>query len=136
MGLLGIDMIDVGVCYRCKSPMTLPVELYKAAHRSASVSFFCAYGHSQIFREGPTEEEKLRRERDRLNQQLAEKDDEIRHQRERTEAAERRGAAARGQVTKIKNRVGHGVCPCCNRTFENLHRHMTTQHPTFAEAAE
>ena len=37
--------------------------------------------------------------------------------------------AAKGQVTKIKNRVSKGVCPCCNRTFQNLHRHMENQHP-------
>jgi hypothetical protein len=23
------------------------------------------------------------------------------------------------------------VCPCCRRTFQNLMRHMQTQHPTF-----
>jgi hypothetical protein len=40
-------------------------------------------------------------------------------------------------VTKIKNRVGHGVCPCCTRSFQNLARHMASEHPTFAaEAAE
>lgn len=38
-------------------------------------------------------------------------------------------SAARGQVTRIKNRVGNGVCPCCNRSFGNLHRHMQTKHP-------
>ncbi|WP_159103999.1 hypothetical protein [Rhodopseudomonas sp. B29] len=57
--------------------------------------------------------------------------------RDQREAAERRAAAARGQVTKIKNRVGHGVCPCCNRTFANLARHMAGEHPGYtAEAAE
>lgn len=45
--------------------------------------------------------------------------------------------AAVGQVTKLKNRVGHGVCPCCNRSFGNLARHIESEHPTFiAEAAE
>lgn len=44
----------------------------------------------------------------------------------------RRAAAARGQVTKLKNRVGKGVCPCCNRTFANLQRHMQGQHPDWA----
>jgi hypothetical protein len=111
--------------------------LYGAAKKSTEISFFCAYGHSAIFKEGETEETKLRRERDRLTQQLAEKNDEINRQRELREAAERRTSAAKGQITKIKNRVGHGVCPCCNRTFENLQRHMTSKHPTFtAEAAE
>lgn len=29
--------------------------------------------------------------------------------------------------------VGAGVCPCCNRTFKNLARHMAGQHPGFTE---
>jgi hypothetical protein len=137
MALLGYDIIDAGPCYRCKASVILPVDLYNAAQRSSSISFYCSYGHSQCFREGPTDLDKMRQERDRLAQRVAERDDEVRRQRELREAAERRTAAARGQVTRIKNRVGHGVCPCCNRTFENLHRHMTTKHPTFtAEAAE
>ena len=132
-----MTMSNVGPCYKCRCEMWIPQNLEQAARRSSKIEFFCAYGHGQIFAEGESEETKLRRERDRLAQRVAERDDEIRRQRERREAAERRTAAARGQVTKIKNRVGHGVCPCCNRTFENLHRHMTTQHPTFtAEAAE
>ncbi len=130
-------MIDAGKCWKCKCQIWLPDELYHAAKASSSISIHCGYGHAGVFREGPTEADKLRQERDRLAQQIAYKDDRIKELREQAEAEARRGAAARGQVTKIKNRIGHGVCPCCNRTFENLHRHMTTQHPTFtAEAAE
>lgn len=33
--------------------------------------------------------------------------------------------------TRIKNRVKNGVCPCCNRTFENLARHMQAKHSDF-----
>lgn len=30
-----------------------------------------------------------------------------------------------------------GVCPCCSRSFENLQRHIASQHPTFgAETPE
>jgi hypothetical protein len=137
MAIMGIDIVDVGLCARCKCPMTLPAELHSSARRSASITFYCPYGHPQHFPAGETEEQKLRRERDRLAQRVAEWQDEARSEREKKEAAERRAAAARGQVTKIKNRVGHGVCPCCNRTFENVARHMASQHPTFsAEAAE
>jgi hypothetical protein len=28
-------------------------------------------------------------------------------------------------------RIGNGVCPCCNRSFTNLRRHMTTKHPEY-----
>lgn len=41
--------------------------------------------------------------------------------------------AIKGIVTKIKKRVGNGVCPCCKRTFQNLHDHIKRQHPAFAE---
>ncbi len=125
-------------CCKCKCQMWIPDELNTAALNARSViPFYCAYGHRQFYVEGESEETKLRRERDRLAQRLAEWQDEARSERQKKEAAERRAAAARGQVTKIKNRVGHGVCPCCNRTFENLARHMTSKHPTFtAEAAE
>ncbi len=130
-------MIQVGACYRCKCEMSLPDDLYQAAKRSSKINFFCAYGHEQHFVEGETESQKLRRERDLLAQQIAERDDRIRHEREAREAAERRARAARGQVTRIRNRVGRGVCPCCNRSFQNLRAHMTTQHPDYsAEAAE
>jgi hypothetical protein len=125
----------VGPCCRCKSEMWLPDEFEKTARRSEAITFYCPYGHAQVFRAGETEVDKLRRERDRLAQRVAEWQDEARSEREKKEAAERRAAAARGQVTKIRNRVGHGVCPCCNRTFGNLSRHMASEHPTFAAEA-
>jgi hypothetical protein len=130
-------LISVGPCYRCKSEIALPQELHDAAKRSPRISFWCPYGHEQHFCEGETEEQKLRRERDRLQQRLAEKDDEIAWQRKSREETERKLTATRGVVTKIKNRVGHGVCPCCNRTFENLARHMNSKHRGYAaEPAE
>ncbi len=118
--------------------MWIPDALCEAAQRGRGrVSFYCAYGHSNVFVEGENEETKLRRERDRLTQRLAEKDDEIRRQRDLREGTERQLSATRGVVTRIKNRIGHGVCPCCNRTFGDLSRHMATKHPTYAaEAAE
>lgn len=122
-------MKNAGACATCKTDVWIPDALYEAAKRSEKVGFYCSYGHSLCFPQGETEEAKLRRERDRLAQRLAEKDDRIREERDLREAAERRTAAAHGQVTKIKNRVGHGVCPCCNRTFENLARHMLSKHP-------
>lgn len=131
-------MLSAGKCIQCKCVVWLPDELYNAAQRGrGKVQFFCGYGHSMVFAVGESENDKLRRERDRLAQQIAERDDRIRQERERAEAAERRASAARGQVTRIKNRVSHGVCPCCSRTFENLARHMTSKHPDYrAEAAE
>ena len=120
-------------CYRCKTPMWIPRELNEAALRGrGQVAFYCAYGHQQFYIEGDSEETKLRRERDRLQQRLAQKDDEIAAERRQREEAERSVAAHKGQVTRIKNRIGNGVCPCCNRTFRDLSRHMKGKHPDYA----
>lgn len=35
----------------------------------------------------------------------------------------------KGMLTKERKRVGNGVCPCCNRSFSNLQRHMVSKHP-------
>lgn len=40
----------------------------------------------------------------------------------------------KGVATRLKNRAAHGVCPCCNRTFQQLARHMSAKHPDFKTA--
>lgn len=127
-------MMEAGPCCVCRSPIWLPDELYHSAKRSEHITFYCAFGHGQIFTKSETEEQKLRRENQRLVQRMAEKDDEITRQREIREATERQLSAQRGVVTRIKNRVGHGVCPCCSRSFENLHRHMKSKHPAYSHS--
>lgn len=120
-------------CYKCRSDMWIPQALHEAAMAGrGTIEFYCAYGHGQVYAVGETEADKLRRERDRLAQQIAQRDDEIAHQLKLREAAERSVSAMRGQVTRIKNRVGNGVCPCCNRSFSDLTRHMHTKHPEYA----
>lgn len=78
----------------------------------------------------------MRRERDQLKQQLAQKDDQIAYQRSMRKTTERQLIAQKGQVTKLRKRAKAGVCPCCNRTFVGLQRHMAQKHPEFScEAA-
>ena len=76
---------------------------------------------------------------DRLNKKVAATQRALETERKRKEwaqkeakIAENRRRAQKGITTRIKNRVGHGVCPCCNRTFQNLKRHMTAKHPDFS----
>jgi DNA-directed RNA polymerase subunit RPC12/RpoP len=69
-------------------------------------------------------EKQLAAERARLDQMKAARDH-----------AERQVAAQKGQITKMRNRVGRGVCPCCNRFFVKLHQHVETKHPEFKEDA-
>ena len=106
-------------------------------------TFYCPRGHGQHYNRGPSEADKLRQERDRLKQDAARKDEVIAYERrcreladQRAERSKRQTAAAKGQVTRLKNRASAGVCPCCNRQFQNLKRHMDSQHPDFASEAQ
>ena len=123
-------------CCKCKCKFAIPDALYEAAQASSAINFYCPYGHIQHFAEGESEQQKLRRERDRLKQRLAQKDDEIDRQRDLREHAERSASAYKGHITKLKNRAKAGMCPCCRRTFQNLAEHMKHQHPDFDPKAD
>lgn len=112
-------------CYLCGVAFGMDDYLYGRRIKDGR-DFWCTNGHKQSYCE--TEADRLRRERDRLKQQIASKEDEIEFQ-------QRRAAAFQGQVTKIKNRIGAGVCPCCNRSFQNLKRHMANKHPEYRTEA-
>lgn len=120
-------------CWKCGSQFWMPDDLEAAARRDSAIAVYCAHGHRGYFSDKPTEADNLRLERDRLKQALAQRDDEIARQRENRRAVERQLSAQRGVVTRIKNRVGHGVCPCCNRYIKQLGAHMKTKHPDFIE---
>lgn len=91
-----------------------------------SEGWWCPNGHLRIYRE--SEADKVRRERDRLKQDAARLLDEARRAREDAEAQRRSAAAYKGAATRMKNRAKAGVCPCCNRHFVNLERHMKSRH--------
>lgn len=115
------DCINCGVVY------TVPESVWNKQRQDGGYHH-CSNGHSQGWSKQASESEKTRLERDRLKQQLAQKDDEIATQRVAREAAQRQAAAARGQVTRLRNRANAGLCPCCNRHFTNLERHMASKH--------
>lgn len=97
--------------------------------REKGGSWHCPNGHS--LHHAKSENDTLRLERDRLKQNAAYMESEAQRLRDARDAAERRASAARGQVTKLKKRASAGVCPCCNRQFVDLHRHMAGKHPGF-----
>lgn len=111
-------------CAACHMDFGVP-EFFERARRGDHGTFHCPAGHSNYY-PGKSESESLREQLD-ASRSIAKRE------RDRRERAERQRAAARGQVTKIKRRVGRGVCPCCNRSFADLGRHMSGQHPEFAD---
>lgn len=102
-----------------------------AARRKDHATFFCPNGHQRYFPQD-NEAEKLRK-------QVEREKENARFWRDRNQdsAEEARHQAARangykGALTKTKKRISKGACPCCNRHFTNVERHMSTQHPEYA----
>ena len=109
----------------CGIPFAIPENLHDWMNRKDGNGCHCPNGHRMVF--SNTLEKELRETRTQ------------RDQAEQREAAirslldqeERSHAATRGHLTRAKkqvHRAEQGVCPHCNRSFQNLARHMKTKH--------
>lgn len=121
-------------CCECGIIFGVP-PLWERSRRSDGRTFYCPNGHGQHFNQGKSKADQLAEELSRERQRVAERDDEIARQKRLREISERSIRAYRGQVTRLKARTSAGTCPCCNRTFQALARHMATKHPTFRAEA-
>lgn len=120
----------------CNSNCKVQFMMTDAYHQTAlskreNFKFHCPNGHAQWYVSGESDLDKMRRERDRAVQKVAEREDTIRELEGDKERLGREKSALRGQITRVKNRVKNGVCPCCNRTFANLAAHMKSKHPAY-----
>jgi hypothetical protein len=133
MGALQIQYSDSltvisGGCYKCGIPFAVPAQHYRQLQDSGD-SFWCPNGHRQHFTE--TTEQRMQKQVDaqRRRAEMAERRAEI--ERDEAQHQGRRASAFKGNVTKLKGRIANGVCPCCNRSFEDMARHMRTKHPGY-----
>lgn len=126
--LIGYKVITCGAT-DCGISFAVP-DRWQEQKRNDHSIFYCPNGHQRAYN-GESEEEKLRRENQRLVQKRAELEDDIRDRDAKLENERKRSTAFKGHVTRIKNRVSNGVCPCCNRTFRDLSRHMATKHKDY-----
>lgn len=116
--LAQVDWVQME-CGECGILFCVP-DGWHRERKERGTGWTCPNGHGRVYRE--TDVQRLKRE-------LAAKEEQLRFEQERVARAERQLTSARGQLTRVKNRVRNGVCPCCNRTFQNLMRHMASQHP-------
>lgn len=90
--------------------------------------FHCPNGHLQHFTGESTEERLARELKDsRESNAFLYTRNEALHDKLMVEKNKVR--AQKAAKTRIKNRIANGVCPCCNRSFKNVHSHFRSQHP-------
>lgn len=101
------------------------LEFQEQQHRDGvrQTGIYCPLGHSYIIA-GKGEAELEREKRERAERRNANLDEEL-----RLTVAEL-NQVKKAAATALKRTKG-GACPCCNRTFVQLSRHIASKHPTF-----
>lgn len=89
------------------------------------MGIFCPLGHSHV----PGGLTKVQREAKREKEWREASEARASALDDQLQAERRQHAATKGKLTKMRKRIAAGVCPCCNRTFKQVRRHMETQHP-------
>lgn len=108
-------VFDRCTCSECGVPFAAP-DTFFSKRREDHRTFYCPNGHGQHY-PAKSEAEKLR--------------DELAAEKQRKEAALCRLNEAEQREAKVLRklkRVQRGVCPECNRSFNDLARHMACKH--------
>lgn len=120
------DTLTIRQCPVCFIHYAAPEDMFIRKEKDGG-NWYCPNGHNIVFRESLA---------DKLKRKVASLESNNQYLRESKGRTERQLSAHKGQVTKIKNRIANGVCPCCKRTFADVARHMKNQHPDFATVSE
>ena len=107
-------------CCNCGMPFAMSAD-FQRRRLNDHKSFYCPRGHGQHYT-GQTEAERLRRH--------------LEHEQHRSSQLARQRDEVTRAHRRMRERVRNGVCPCCNRTFQNLLEHMRTEHPDFGESGQ
>ena len=106
-------------------------EAFRARCYDTSSSWTCPYCGTGWGYKGTGRSAQLEREK-------AELESKLRTEKWRSEQAEAAKLKAQLKAARLEAerkreriRIHNGVCPCCNRTFTSLARHMAMKHPEY-----
>ena len=113
------------VCGKCGVTFAMPETLRKERQQEGG-DVYCPNGHPRVYRETDVERER------KLRVEAEKRAEEALRLKQAAEAASRLHREEADKALKaqerLKKRASAGVCPCCNRTFQNLARHMNVKH--------
>lgn len=108
---------------------------FEDRRREDHANFYCPNGHQQGFYSKSAQEKRI----DALQAEKLRLESSLEYARGRLDRVQKQASVEKGRATRFKNerdrirqRIANGVCPCCNRSFTNVRRHMKTKHPSFA----
>lgn len=106
-------------CGECGISFCVP-ESWRSERQKNGTGWFCPNGHSRIYRESDVQ---------KLTKQLSEEKERTRLALCRENEERARADRLEKERKRLAKRAHAGTCPCCNRTFQQLARHMKTKHP-------
>jgi DNA-binding XRE family transcriptional regulator len=118
---INFKVIECGGCGQMFAMTTVFFELRQEDHKS----WYCPNGCCRHYT-GKSKAAKLQSVIDR-------KDRELEAEKGRSAMLAHEVSEVKKTYGKMRDRVKNGVCPCCNRTFQNLMEHMKTKHPEFGK---
>lgn len=112
-------VLETEECCNCGVVFAMPDYMMRRL-KDQGGTFYCPNGHGQHYTKSEVQ---------RLQEKLAEQARAATHMAERAKDAEAAEQKAQREIKRMKKRAAAGVCPCCNRTFQQLARHMKMKHP-------
>ena len=120
------QQLSTETCYSCGIVFAVP-HYFKVKRLEDRQSFWCPNGHAQAYCKSSLE--KLRAE---MQAKIDAEASRAEFWRRDSEQLKKTLTETRSKLTRTQKRVGNGVCPCCKRSFTDLHRHMKSKHPSYA----
>lgn len=112
----------------CGIALAVPASLLREAHNNG-VAIYCPIGHA--FSWNVTEADRQRERAEQAEARATRAEQRRQAERDLREHTERQLSAQKGATTRAKKRAAAALCPCCNRSFSQLSRHMQTKHPDY-----
>lgn len=122
--------LEAMTCGQCGVTFAMP-DTMRRERIADRQTFYCPNGHPRAFC-GETEAERLRRELE-TEKAARRRAEELRlASLKEAEHNAREWRKTKTRLRNLRERTKNGVCPCCNRSFTQLARHIATKHPDYA----
>ena len=116
---------DQITCWVCGFLFAMP-QSAREDFAARGTSFYCPKGCNISY--GKSLAVKKQEELDALRNQMQAQLNEANHAKA---VAQKEARKAKLDKRKVEQRIAHGVCPCCNKTFADLSHHMIENHKEF-----
>lgn len=108
-------------------------ELVRSQHKREGTGWHCPYCREGWGYFGDGEIDKLKESLRLSNKRADFQSRRADRQSQAARTAEYRRRAAVGRLTKIRNKIARGECPCCGKRFQNLLEHLQKRHADWVE---